>query len=190
MQTLEFIRSAQQNWFERIRPYLLGENLNVGSGHGFFSRAARGAGLRMTSLEVSAPDHPVDRDHLVLYDGEHMPFRDGAFDASLAMYVLHHTPDPATVLAEMKRVSRKRVILVEELYRHFPGKLGLLLLDGWVNARSGLRSKIRWGSYLTRSRLLRLVEESGWRLVHAEAERRPGFDEVLWIIDKDDGVGR
>jgi SAM-dependent methyltransferase len=189
MQTLEFVRHAQQKWFERIRPYLLGANLNVGSGHGFFSRAARRAGVAMTSLDVSASDEAVDRDELVLYDGEHMPFADGAFDASLAMYVLHHTPDPATVLAEMKRVSRKRVILVEELYRHLPGKLALLVLDYAVNSTSGLKSRIRWGSYLTRRRLLALAEESGWKLVHTESEPRAGFDEVLWILDKDEAFG-
>src|SRR6516165_5962040 len=104
VETVAFIRKAQQDWFDRIRPYLLGANLNVGSGHGFFSRAARQAGVSMTSLDVAAAD--------------------GAVEAAIAMYVLHHTPDPALVLGEMKRVASRRLILVEELYRHLPGKLG------------------------------------------------------------------
>jgi len=184
MDTVEFIRTAQQDWFDRMRPYLLGANLNVGSGHGFFSQAARQAGIRMTSLEVAVHDGAVDRGELALYDGAHMPFRDGAFDASIAMYVLHHTVDPATVLAEMKRVSRRRVILVEELYRHLPGKLRLAFLDYAVNATSGLKSPIRWRSYLTRGRLTELANAGGWAVTHTEATPRLGFDEVLWIIDK------
>jgi SAM-dependent methyltransferase len=184
MDAVEFIRSAQLEWFDRIRPYLLSENLNVGSGHGFFSRAAREAGIRMTSLEVAAPDGAVDRNELVLYDGEHMPFADGAFDAAIAMYVLHHTRRPAGVLQEMKRVSRKRIVLVEEHYRHLAGKLRLVLLDHSVNARGGLKSDIRWGSYLTRSRLLDLAEQDGWKVVHTESRNRLGFDEVFWIIDR------
>jgi ubiquinone/menaquinone biosynthesis C-methylase UbiE len=184
MDTVEFIRSAQQDWFDRIRPYLRGASLNVGSGHGFFSRAAREAGLRMTSLEVSVADGAVDRDELVLYDGEHMPFGDGAFDTSIAMYVLHHTFDPATVLGEMKRVSKERIILVEELYRHLPGKLRLALLDYWVNSHSGAKSRIRWGSYLTRARLVALADEEGWTVTHMESTPHLGFDEVLWIVDK------
>jgi ubiquinone/menaquinone biosynthesis C-methylase UbiE len=184
MDTVEFIRGAQQDWLVRIRPYLLGANLNVGSGHGFFSRSARQAGLSMTSLDVAAPDGAVDRDELVLYDGEHMPFEDGAFETAIAMYVLHHTPDPAGVLAEMKRVASRRLILVEELYRHFPGKLGLAALDFAVNARGGLKSKIRWGSYLTRRRLGALAANGGWKVIHAETTPRPGFDEVLWIVDR------
>jgi SAM-dependent methyltransferase len=184
MDTVEFIRSAQQDWFERIRPYLRGASLNVGSGHGFFSRAAREAGLRMTSLEVSVADGAVDRDELVVYDGEHMPFDDGAFDTSIAMYVLHHTFDPAAVLAEMKRVSKERIILVEELYRHLPGKLRLALLDYWVNSHSGAKSRIRWRSYLTRARLDALADEGGWNVTHMESTPHLGYDEVLWIVDK------
>jgi ubiquinone/menaquinone biosynthesis C-methylase UbiE len=125
MDTVEFIRGAQQDWFDRIRPYLRDANLNVGSGHGFFSSAARRAGIAMTSLDVQAPPCAIDRDELVVYDGEHMPFQDDAFDASIAMYVLHHTRHPAAVLEEMKRVSRQRIVLVEELYRHLPGKVRL-----------------------------------------------------------------
>jgi SAM-dependent methyltransferase len=184
MGTTEFIQSAQQGWFERIRPHLLETNLNVGSGHGFFSRSARGAGIWMTSLDVAIPDGAPERTGLVLYDGDHMPFRDGAFDVAIAMYVLHHAVQPATVLREMKRVSRRRIILVEELYRHLPGKLRLALLDYAVNSTSGLKSKIRWRSYLTRRRLLELSNSNGWIVAHAETRRRLGFDEVLWILDR------
>lgn len=182
--TVEAIRSAQLDWFDRIRPYLLGANLNVGSGHGFFSQAARQAGVRMTSLEVAARDLALDADQLVIYDGEHMPFADGAFDVSLAMYVLHHTARPAAVLGEMKRISKRRVILVEELYHHLPGKLRLVFLDYSVNSKSGLKSPIRWGSYMTRPRLGELATSGGWSVVHTESTRRLGFDEELWIVDR------
>jgi ubiquinone/menaquinone biosynthesis C-methylase UbiE len=181
---MTFIRSAQQAWFDRIRPYLLDTNLNVGSGHGFFSVAARQVGISMTSLEVAVPEGSVELDKVVLYGGAHMPFRDRAFDAAVAMYVLHHTSDPSRLLGEMKRVSRKRILLVEELYRHLPGKLGLALLDFWVNSTGGLRSRIHWSSYLTHARLMLLAEEGGWKVVHTQNRARLGFDEVLWVIDR------
>lgn len=183
MDTVAFIRQAQQNWFVRIRPYLLGANLNVGSGHGFFTEIARTAGIAMTSLDVAVPDAAVDRADVVLYDGVTMPFADGAYDVSVAMYVLHHTPSPEALLREMQRVSRKRIVLVEELYRHRPGKLRLAMLDYLVNSRAGLKSKIHWNSYLGPARLLGAVEQGGWRLVCKEATRKAGFDEVLWVVD-------
>ena len=183
MDTVELIRATQLDWFERIRPHLLGANLNVGSGHGFFSRAARQAGFHMTSLEVAVRDLALEAE-LVIYDGEHMPFADGAFDTAIAMYVLHHTVDPATVLGEMRRVSRKRIILVEELYHHLPGKARLALLDYSVNSKSGLKSPIRWGSYLTRGRLVELAEVGGWKVLQTESARHYGFDEDLWIVER------
>lgn len=46
-----------------------------------------------------------------LYDGYRTPFKDSQFDTSLILFVLHHTPDPIKVLTEVKRVSRKILIL-------------------------------------------------------------------------------
>jgi len=183
MTAVDFIRRAQADWFGRIRPYLLDTNLNVGSGHGFFSEIARGAGFAMTSLDVAVPDTAVDRADVVLYDGGAMPFADKSFDVSIAMYVLHHTPSPEALLGEMRRVSRKRIVLVEELYRHQPGKIRLAMLDFLVNTRAGLKSKIHWNSYLDPARLLKAVEQGGWKLACKEATRKVGFDEVLWVVD-------
>jgi SAM-dependent methyltransferase len=183
MDAVGYILQAQENWFGRIGPYLLGANLNVGSGHGFFSEIARKAGIGMTSLEVAVPDGALNREDVVLYDGAAMPFADGAYDVSLAMYVLHHTPSAEALLKEMRRVSAKRIVLVEELYRHLPGKMHLAALDFQVNFRAGLKSKIHWNSYLTEARLRRAVEQGGWRLVYKDARRRGGFDEVLWVVE-------
>ena len=83
----------------------------------------------------------------------------------------------------MRRVPRTRIVLVEELYRHLPGKLYLAALDFLVNYHGGLKSKIRWNSYLTESRLRQAVEQDGWRLVHTDAARKAGFDEVLWVVE-------
>ena len=69
MDAIEYIYRAQESWFARIGPYLLGANLNVGSGHGFFSEIARKAGIGMTSLEVALPDGALNRDDVMLYDG-------------------------------------------------------------------------------------------------------------------------
>lgn len=183
MDAVAFIQLAQENWFVRIAPYLRGANLNVGSGHGFFTAIAGKAGVAMTSLEVALPDGALNPGDAVLYDGAAMPFADGAYDVSLAMYVLHHTPSPEALLVEMRRVSATRIVLVEELYRHLPGKLHLAALDFWVNFRAGLKSKIHWNSYLNHARLRKAVEQNGWRLVHRHTTRKAGFDEVLWVIE-------
>jgi SAM-dependent methyltransferase len=43
---------------------------------------------------------------------EHLPFRDGAFDAALAVLTLHHWTDRDAGLAELARVSRRRVVIL------------------------------------------------------------------------------
>jgi SAM-dependent methyltransferase len=42
---------------------------------------------------------------------EQLPFKDGAFDVALAVLTVHHWGNPATGLAEMRRVSRRQVVV-------------------------------------------------------------------------------
>jgi SAM-dependent methyltransferase len=44
-------------------------------------------------------------------DGAHLPFRDGAYDATVATGTLHHVSDPDAVVREMLRVSRRAVFI-------------------------------------------------------------------------------
>lgn len=41
-----------------------------------------------------------------------LPFRDAAFDGVLAILTLHHWPDLSRGLAEMRRTSRKRIVIL------------------------------------------------------------------------------
>jgi ubiquinone/menaquinone biosynthesis C-methylase UbiE len=67
-----------------------------------------------------------------LYDGDRMPFKDDQFDTSLILFVLHHTPDPAKVLAEAKRVSKK-IIILEDIVTSPTHKSLTAALDSLMN---------------------------------------------------------
>lgn len=54
----------------------------------------------------------------VLYDGVTFPFPDNYFDFVYTSFTLHHCDDPTKILAEMKRVSNKRIVIVEEIYEN------------------------------------------------------------------------
>ncbi len=43
---------------------------------------------------------------------ERLPFRDGAFDAALAVLTVHHWADRAAGLREMRRVARRRAVVL------------------------------------------------------------------------------
>lgn len=72
------------------------------------------------------------------YDGEHIPFADSSFDAAIVVDVLHHTDDPALVLAEISRVAP--MVIVKDHLRDGPfAGLTLRFMDWVGNAAHGVR---------------------------------------------------
>jgi SAM-dependent methyltransferase len=62
---------------------------------------------------------------LILYNGGAIPFDNHTFDATMVAYVLHHCSNIPLVLQEIKRVTRKKIIILEEIYQ---GKLAEKIL--------------------------------------------------------------
>lgn len=48
---------------------------------------------------------------LVVADARALPFKNSAFDLAFSKDILHHTKDPVSVLKEIKRISKKAVIV-------------------------------------------------------------------------------
>lgn len=72
------------------------------------------------------------------YDGERIPFSDDSFDVAIVVDVLHHTDDPALVLAEIARVAP--VIVIKDHLRDGPlANLTLRFMDWVGNAAHGVR---------------------------------------------------
>jgi SAM-dependent methyltransferase len=127
--------------------------LEVGCGTGVVVRdlaAMVGARGRVVGIDRSratvkaarllARAHPARRRlALRVADGARLPFRDGRFDAALAITVLLHVADPAAVVAEMTRVVRRggRVGLQDQDFGtvavpHPDRELTARILDGVV----------------------------------------------------------
>ena len=99
-----------------IRPWLPDDQtlLEIGSGPGSVLAEFRAAGYSVDGLDI----HDSSYDETLtptLYDGDVMPFTDGAYDTALLLTVLHHTPDPEAILTEAARVAR-RVIVIEDVF--------------------------------------------------------------------------
>lgn len=87
--------------------------LNVGAGTGSYEPTDR----MVVALEPSQEmiGQRVQRTHRVVRGvAERLPFADAAFDASLAVFTVHHWTDREAGLRELRRVSKRQVVLFFE----------------------------------------------------------------------------
>ena len=85
--------------------------LNVGAGTGSYEPAGR----VVTALEPSAEmvaKRPAGAAPVVQGRAEELPFAGASFDAVMAVLTVHHWSDQAKGLAELRRVSRGRVVIL------------------------------------------------------------------------------
>jgi len=83
--------------------------VNVGAGTGSYEPSDRTV-LAVEPSEVMRAQRPADAAPCVAATAEKLPFKDGTFDAAMAVATIHHWPDPLAGLREMRRVARRVVV--------------------------------------------------------------------------------
>lgn len=68
-----------------------------------------------------------------IYDGRIFPFKNNSYDLILIFLVLHHANDPQILIDEVRRVTSKYVIVLEEVTNNALVKLCMILYDLLVN---------------------------------------------------------
>jgi SAM-dependent methyltransferase len=93
--------------------------LEVGCGDGALLSELhrRGFGGRLAGVEITEAAVQIARsraeiDSVELYDGQHLPAADRAYDLGVISHVLEHVPDPPALLAETARACAAVVIEV------------------------------------------------------------------------------
>jgi ubiquinone/menaquinone biosynthesis C-methylase UbiE len=105
--------------------------LDVGAGNCVLSQTLRKRGYDVVPLDLRNLSF-IDEIKPVIYDGEAIPFDDDSFDVALLITVLHHARKPDAVLAEVRRVA-KRVIVIEEIYENSFEKYLTYAIDSLFN---------------------------------------------------------
>ena len=105
--------------------------LDIGGGWGFYAKPLASRKHHVTVLDVVKPR--FQKAPVVVYQGKRIPFADKSFDVSLFITVLHHISDPVAVIREAHRVTRKTLIVVEDLYHHALGRWWTILRDQMYN---------------------------------------------------------
>lgn len=106
--------------------------LDIGTGSGGLANYLMQNNFRVTTVDV------VDKtvhSHItpIIYDGLHLPFEDKSFDTSMLITVLHHCPNPEQVFSEGVRVSKKKIIVLEDVYSNWLMKQLTWFMDSLVN---------------------------------------------------------
>lgn len=85
--------------------------VNVGAGTGSYEPAGR-AVTAVEPSRVMIEQRPPGAAPVVQANAEALPFADDEFAAAMAVITVHHWPDPAAGLAEMRRVARGPVVVL------------------------------------------------------------------------------
>lgn len=183
-----FLRRYARREAQAVAPFVLGPRvLDLGAGEAYVAEALRELGpASICSTDVGVFARTPGP--YVAYDGWRLPFPDGGFDSTLILLTLHHCSAPEAVLDAALRVTRRRLIVMESVYRSRMERFWLELLDGRLNGlrhcgRMGVAERFRTGDEwqaLFESRGLRVVETrwpGAWweRLVHHP---------LLFVLDK------
>lgn len=85
--------------------------LNVGAGAGSYEPETR----QITAVEPSAEmiqQRPASHASIIQGRAEALPFPDNSFDAAMAVLTIHHWSDQAKGAAEMRRVTRDKIVFL------------------------------------------------------------------------------
>jgi ubiquinone/menaquinone biosynthesis C-methylase UbiE len=98
-----------------------------------------------------------------------LPFTDGAFDAALALLVLHFVPEAHKAIAEMRRVVRKGGVVAAAVWDHLAGLPSMRMMVDTVAALSeggrALRNRYAFHPMMQPAEMKRAFEEQGPREV-------------------------
>ncbi|HLE57979.1 MAG TPA: methyltransferase domain-containing protein [Rhodothermia bacterium] len=188
---------------DRVRPFLPElvtecELLDLGAGEGYVGeRLEKTVGFRDTQTGFEIPGCKVtlcdvrdaNRTELpyIVYNGHRLPFADHQFDATVLVFVLHHSESPSRLINEARRVTSRRVIIVESVHEGMLSRVFLRFSDRIVNrirSHGEMVEQERWLRFRTLDEWITLIERDGGVV---QSVRRWGrfHKQALFVIDSE-----
>lgn len=152
------LRVLSEHISQLISPQGRVKGLDVGCGSGKLARRMMDA---FPNLEIVGADVVVRRDAfipVIPYEGKRLPCADRSFDFTMLVDVLHHADNPAGVLRECRRASRRFVLIKDHICESRWDGMRLRMMDWGGNRAEGINMPY---GYLSRSDWERLFKEVG-----------------------------
>jgi len=143
--------------------------LDLGSGSGVLGKQiekkfdAKVQGVDIVDMRVV--DVP-----LKIYDGKDLSFiPKDEYDVVLISYVLHHTGNPENILKQSKEITKKRIIIFEDLNEGFLGKI-YCYFHGRLYDLFFLRNSIP-AKFFTEKEWNGIFEELGLKIIYSKEKK-------------------
>ena len=150
--------------------------LDLGSGTGEGSRAARAAGADVVATDLAVEMLRVDqraRPPAAAGDALALPFRDDAFDVVLAPFSLNHLDDPGLGVREAARIGRHLLASTYAADDDHPAKAAVELAlteIGWERPEWYLKVKATMAEWGTVTAVTAVIEGSDLDAVRVERQ--------------------
>jgi SAM-dependent methyltransferase len=134
-----FYRLKLTEYIGRLLPEGPCAILDVGGGDGSLGLALQTYRPRTSVVGVEVSLRAATRHGMAMvrFDGRDIPFADASFDVAVVSNVLHHASDPEALMQEVRRVTRRRIIVKDHLSASRVDDLKLGALDLMGNLRLG-----------------------------------------------------
>lgn len=144
-------------WLSKtILPYINEAEKILDFGCGTLTVAEEIAKTKKVQIEgIDVIDFNLTNLPLSIYDGKTTNFKDKIFDTTYATFALHHCDNVEVTFAEILRITRKKIILIEDTYESQFELFGIRFLD-YIENRIGSRkmnipfnfkSEVEWISF-------------------------------------------
>jgi ubiquinone/menaquinone biosynthesis C-methylase UbiE len=155
--------------------------LDLGMGSGLVAKKLQ-LDNHINILGLDIQDRNITDIPLVINDPKNLPFRSDQFDVVLVISVLHHASNFVHLLTEAKRICKRSIIILEDVYSTETERILIMLTDvisncmGSMNMPFNFRREREW---------LSIFKELDLELVYKQYQGIPWlnlFQRVLFVL--------
>ena len=111
---IDEIRDYHQRYQSHLQQAKTVLDIGVGSGLALQHIIRQNPHLQVAGVDLRDFRRPEVKVPLQIYDGGQLPFETNRFDVALLFYVLHHCQNPCHLLTEATRVTKHKILVIEE----------------------------------------------------------------------------